>query len=229
MNTTFVGRWRVNVAAASPIRISISSPSFSPTSLAKERCVETLRKALADHGRAPILALEDEAFVHGEILAKVARANRGAVNLSAPVSADKAGLKTGDIVDGVDGLEVRMLRTEPSWGRPQNPLAQKYACAGNGLLERRKSHARNCQEWRDHVAILHVTRRDCKIDQKADRITAVWHFLPLIFLPASYPPENQPSPLNGEIFVKGCPGKGPLSHPSVSLFEYAGRPAKSRR
>src|SRR5262249_18090422 len=52
----------------------------------------------------------------------------------------------------------------------------------DGLLERGEPLGRNGQERRDHVAILHVARRDREIDQETERIDGRVSFLAFDFL-----------------------------------------------
>ena len=52
----------------------------------------------------------------------------------------------------------------------------------DGLLERGEPLGRNGQERRDHVAILHVARRDREIDQETERIDGRLSFLAIDFL-----------------------------------------------
>src|SRR5262245_8599526 len=56
------------------------------------------------------------------------------------------------------------------------------AAIGNCLLERWKTIARNFQERRDGVAVLHVAGRNHDVDQHAERIDRRMALLPLDFL-----------------------------------------------
>src|SRR3984893_6162314 len=81
-------------------------------------------------------------------------------------------VRTLDDLEGNAGL---LLYIVGSW------LAL-VAAISDGLLKRREPLARNGQQRRNHVAVLHVTWSDRKIDQETDRIDGRVAFLALDFL-----------------------------------------------